>query len=482
MIAPLPERRGPAHPVPDANRPGAPSPGAYSAPVPGVRNETRRTVGRRAAGVGPVTRALLVGVVLVLASLLVGLLLEASGVRLYLGGPLLYGHWDPRLPTTVVLPGLVAVLLIVLAPAAGRLSFVRLLPAAAAAAAAWAVSLALVDGRAGLTGGLESVHDYLADVPRVGSLGSLLSGYIERVPADSVDAWTTHVGGHPPGTLFLFTVLDRVGLPGSGPAAVICIAAGVSAVPAVLLTVRAAADEAAARAAAPFLVLTPAAIWVATSADALFLGVSAWGIAALAVAAARAPGRRADVLALAGGVLLGCALLLSYGLVLLGPLAIAVVAIRRRWRVLLVGAVGVLIVLGAAALAGFWWLDGLQATSGRVREGIASISRPAWFFVVANLGAAAVALGPAGVAGIGALLSRAGRRTAVAVPALAVLFAVLVADLSLLSKGEVERIYLPFFFWLLTATALLPLRGRTRWLVVQAAAALAVVLLVRTPW
>ncbi|MBA3524975.1 MAG: hypothetical protein H0T85_10590 [Geodermatophilaceae bacterium] len=454
--------------------------------MPGARNETPHTgtpgtVTPVTVAPAPVVLALLVGVVLVIGSVLVGLHLRAEGARLYLGGPLLAGSWDPRLPVAVWLPVLVAVTVLALAPHADLLGFGRLLSVAAVATAAWAVSLALVDGPGGLTRGLDSVHDYLADVPRVTALRDLLPGYVDRVPAGSADAWTTHVGGHPPGTLFLFTVLDRLGLSGSGPAAVLCIAAGACAVPAVLLTLRAVADETLARAAAPFLVLSPAAIWLATSADALFLGISAWGIAGLALAAAAAPGLRADLLALSGGVLLGGSLFLSYGLVLLAPLAISVIAVQRRWRVLVIGGLGVAAVVAVAALAGFWWLAGLEATSGRVREGAAA-NRPGLLFVFANLAAAAIALGPAGVAGLGALLSRAGRRTAVAVPALAVLAAVLIADLSQLSKGEVERIYLPFHFWLLTATVLLGPRGRTRWLLAQVLAALAVQLLIRTSW
>ena len=57
--------------------------------------------------------------------------------------------------------------------------------------------------------------------------------------------------------------------------------------PAVLVTVRAIADEAAARTVAPFAVLFPGAVWIATSADAFFAGVTAWGVALLALAAAR---------------------------------------------------------------------------------------------------------------------------------------------------------------------------------------------------
>ncbi|RLP88285.1 hypothetical protein EAD98_26415, partial [Micromonospora sp. CV4] len=57
---------------------------------------------------------------------------------------------------------------------------------------------------------------------------------------------------------------------------------------------------------------------------------------------------------------------------------------------------------------------------------------------------------------------------------LAAVVAVLGADLSGLSKAEVERIWLPFIVWLLVATAWLPAGSRRWWLAGQAATALAV--------
>ena len=82
-------------------------------------------------------------------------------------------------------------------------------------------------------------------------------------------------------------------------------------------------DEPLARRAAPYAVLFPGAVWVGVSADGLFAGVLAWGVALLAVAVAQdrlaGGGRRA-----AAGLLLGGTVYLSYGLVLGGLLAAAV--------------------------------------------------------------------------------------------------------------------------------------------------------------
>ncbi len=60
--------------------------------------------------------------------------------------------------------------------------------------------------------------------------------------------------------------------------------------------------------------------------------------------------------------------------------------------------------------------------------------------------------------------------------------AVLAADLSGLSKAEVERIWLPFAIWLPAAASLLPEQDRRWWLWVQAGTALVVNHFVVTSW
>jgi hypothetical protein len=255
-------------------------------------------------------------------------------------------------------------------------------------------------------------------------------------------------------------------------------------VPALLVAVRAVAGGAAARTVAPFAVLAPTALWVATSADALFAGVAAWGVALLAVAAARRSGTATALPAWAGGLLLGSALFLSFGLAALGLTALAVVLVHRRrlgWsgiaRVLGIAAVGVLVVVTAFAVAGYWWLDGLSAAADRVRSGPSYADRPLAFFLFANLAAAAVAVGPAAVAGLACL--RDTRLTAVPLAALA---GMLVSDLTGLVRGETERIWLPFLMWLLPATAALPAGQRRAWLAASAALAVLIEVTVRTEW
>src|SRR5439155_1531967 len=90
-----------------------------------------------------------------------------------------------------------------------------------------------------------------------------------------------------------------------------------------------------------FLVLFPGAVWVGASADGLFMGVVAAGLALLAA------GR-----GLPGGLLLGFALYLSYGLVLVGPVAAAVLWLRRRAGTVVTAGFGVAAVVARAAAPG----------------------------------------------------------------------------------------------------------------------------------
>ena len=192
----------------------------------------------------------------------------------------------------------------------------------------------------------------------------------------------------------------------------------------------------------------PAAVYVASTADAFFAGVTAWGVAGVILATGRSD-RRGDGLALAGGVGLGTAVFLSYGMVLAAAIPIAVAVARRRLRPLLVAAAGVVVVALAFGLAGFWWAAGLAATAREYRASVARF-RPYGYFVVGNLAAFAITLGPAGGAGLAALRDR---RVWLLVGA--ALAGIAVADLSGMSKGEVERIWLPFVPWVLVATSAL---------------------------
>ena len=98
----------------------------------------------------------------------------------------------------------------------------------------------------------------------------------------------------------------------------------------------------------------------------------------------------------------------------------------------------------------------------------------------ANLAALVLAVGPAACAGVVALLRSGAAPIQARALVCAAGLAVLVADLTGLSKGETERIWLPFAVWLCAAAAALP-RPRA-WLAANAALALAVGHLVFTGW
>jgi methylthioxylose transferase len=402
--------------------------------------------------------------VLVVLAVVVGALLGSG--RTFAGFPPLFAHWLPHVGVGTPLALLVAVLVVAKGPElAERLPWRRALGAGYLTAVAWTVSLALVDGwERGFAGRLTTSDEYLHEVPGVTDIGAVVRGFSARILDHQPDSWTTHVSGHPPGALLAFVGLDRIGLSGGAWAALLCVLVGGLTAVAVPVTLRAwGGDEAAARAVLPFAALFPGAVWIGVSADGLFAGVTACGVALLAL------GRP-----LLAGLLLGLGIFLSYGLVLVG--VIALVVVWRQWRALALAVSAAAVVVAAFALAGFWWLDGYHLVVERYYQGIAS-ERVYHYWVWANLAAALLAAGFAPIAGLAAA-----RRSPVLWLTGGALAAILFADASGLSKAEVERIWLPFTVWLTAATAFLPAGARKPWLAVQAGTALLVNHLLLTNW
>ncbi len=433
--------------------------------------------------------AVLAGVLLVVAAALVGRALVAGGVNIFLGFPPLLASWLPHVGPGTPAAVAVAELVVAQGPAlAQRLSWRPLLGVGYAAAVAWTLSLALVDGwQRGVVARLTSDQEYLYDVPRVGDIPRMLRTFSDHILTDQPVHWTTHVGAHPPGVFLLFVWLDRIGLGGGGPAGIVVILVGASACAAVAVSLRALGAEDVARRALPFGVLLPGAVWVGVSADGMFAGILAWGVALLAVGATGA-GRRADVAGFAGGLLLGYSLYLSYGLAIGGLLPLAVVVLARRGRPVVFAVAGAAVVVVAFTASGFWWPTGFADVRVIYAASIA-LSRPYWYFVWADLAAVSFAVGPAVYAGLRRALATLPRPAAphalpaaAALLALAGLTAILLADLTGLSKAEVERIWLPFAVWLVVPCALLPRTQVRWWLAGQAVLALAVNHLLLTVW
>jgi methylthioxylose transferase len=439
--------------------------------------------------------AVAVAVALVAAATAVGLHynLPNSGVVIFVSSPPLFADWLPHVGPGSVFAVLIAAAVVLHGPAlAARLPWRRALAAGYLASLAWIFSLAMVDGWVrGFAGRLTIPQEYLHEVPGITDIPRMLREFSSRILDFQPDSWTTHVSGHPPGATLVFVWLDRIGLHGGAWAATAVVLAGSLVAVAVPATVALLGRAEAARAVLPFAVLTPGAVWIGVSADGLFAGTTATGLALLALSAKGfSEGRRYAVPAgSAAGALLGFGIFLSYGLVLLGLLAVTVAVLGRQWRAAVLATAAALVVVGLFAWAGFWWLDGYHLVVERYYQGVALV-RPYSYWVWADLAAVAVALGPAVVAALPRGLTEAflprPRRAVLADPVLllgvAALLTMVFADVSGLSKAETERIWLPFGVWLLPMTALLPRPGRRWWLAAQAGTALAVNHLLLTGW
>ncbi len=404
------------------------------------------------------------------------------------GASPIFGAWEIHASWGTGPAILIAVAAVAWGPAvAQRLSWRVLTLGTWATACGWAFALAMIDGwQRGFAGRLTTRDEYLSQVPSITDIPVALRTFSSRILDYQPNSWVTHVSGHPPGALLTFVWLDRIGLHGGAWAGLLCLLAGSSAAAAVLVAVRALADEQTARRAAPFVAVAPTAIWVAVSADGYFAGVMAWGIALLAVAVHRAV-RFPALVAAGAGLLLGWGVFLSYGLILMGLPALAVLVSAPDWRAVLrtlgPAALAAVAVAVTFAVAGFYWFDGYTLVQQRYWQGIAKY-RPFQYWSWANLACVVCAIGLGSVAGISRVFDLAAirRRSGFHLLLLAMLAAIACADLSMLSKAEVERIWLPFTIWLTAAPALLPVRSHRLWLALNAAGALLVNTVMVTNW
>ncbi|MFC8348568.1 hypothetical protein [Streptomyces sp. NPDC057280] len=424
---------------------------------------------------------------LVTAAVLVGRHIQDTRHTLFVSWPPLFANGDPHLGPGTPAAVLVAAATIAYGPAlAARLPWRALLPAAWGTATAWIFSLALIDGwHRGIARRLTTRYEYLQVIDRFDDIPATLRTFTDHILLGSPDHWPAHIAGHPPAATLTFVLLDRIGLRGGGWAGVWCIVVGATACVAVLVTIRALASETLARRAAPFLVLAPAAVWMGTSADAYFAAVAAWAVALLALAVTRGSLWCAG----ASGLLFGLTCYLSYGLTLVALIAAAVLLpARPRPALLLPLLAGLAVVPTLFTLAGFDWWEAYRLLVTRYDQGAGGI-RPYGYWVWANLACTVFITGLATVAGLrrtGAVLlvrreggDRSGARR-LALLVAAALLALLVADLSGMSKAETERIWLPFAVWLLPAGAFLT--HPRAWLAAQAVLALLLNHLLRTGW
>ncbi len=444
-----------------------------STPDPASRR-VESTIGRTLGALGAWGAVVLAGVA-------VASLLDADAISIQ--APPFHARVEPLLDGSVLVVAIVGLLAVVGLPAlAARARWWVLVPASGAASVVVGAALAGVRGWDRLVDPVRSPREYLAVVPGVHDLGRFLETFTD----DRIVTYPVHVQGHPPGPVALAVGLRELGLGGAGWFAAVLIAGGAVAVAAVLVAVREVAGEHWARRAAPFVVVAPALVWTVTSADALFAGIGAVGVTLVVIATGRV-GTRSDLPAVAGGVVLAVAIFCSYGLVLLGAIPVVVAWQRRRLQPVVVAAIVAAASVAVVAVGtGFWWLDGLATTHERYTAGIAS-RRPYLAFLLIDLAAFALVLGPATAVGLARLRDR--RVWWLVGGGLA---CVALALLSGMAKGEVERIWLPFAPWVLVAGAALGARagagrgstdrhGRA-WLGLQLGSAILIESLIRTPW
>ncbi|WP_139084456.1 hypothetical protein [Nesterenkonia sp. F] len=395
--------------------------------------------------------------------------------------------WEPELTATLLPPVGVAVLgLLCWGRVSRRLAWAPFLLLTFAGSWLWTASLGHVGGAESLGKVFGRDSEYFVGAKEVSSVPEFLSGFIDRIPLHATDNWPVHIAGHPPAATMFFILLDRLGIQDPYVAGIIVMSLGCTAVVAVLLTLRTLGSERMARRAAPWLVAAPSWIWMGVSGDALFAAAGAWGLALLALAATAGGRMRLVGCGVAAGLVLGLCVHLSYGLVLLGVLALAVLFLGRRWWALPWTAGAALLVAGAFSLAGFSWWEAYPVLVTRYYDGIQT-ERPYGYWVWANLGVWTFTVGLATWASFPRAVAELRRRTSgerfvVAVLGCAGLAAILLATLSGMSKGEVERIWLPFTLWVLILPAMLPVHWHRPLIASQMATAIVVELLWTTQW
>jgi hypothetical protein len=359
------------------------------------------------------------------------------------------------------------------------LPFRSILVVSWAATFAWEISLALVDGAAGLTRSLQSPDNYLTDVPRVGeSAHAYLQVFTGTAAEHSVAA-----RGHPPGPVLLLWTLNRLGLTDRLALGVLIAALGALVTPLVLSAVRGVCGELSARRYAPVLILATYGVWVAVSVDVVVAVLGAAMVAMGVQASERSrTGWRAGGWALASGVTLGLAALFSYAAPWLGLSLVCLYFARRRAFLNVATGLGALLPVLAAQLAGFSWIDGLLAARADYAARVEPHRSAVWWGGISVV-VLLLAAGPPLVRSLRRLRNTPGWPFLVGA-GVAVAFSVLAG----LARGGAEAAWLPFFPWLTVAAVAPEVQGgpppRTPLLLVAVGALTAIVVeaVLATPW
>jgi hypothetical protein len=389
-----------------------------------------------------------------------------------------YLFWSPRLDPRAAAAALPVALLAAAAlvglAQAPRLPAAVRLAGSAAAAFALALAVAALDGApAAWRAPLAFDGEYPAALGQLGPIPAFLHDFAARVPT-----LPTFPAQHPPFATVFYLLVARV-WPGLDGAAVATVAAGSLGVLAVAGLARDELGEAPARRAVACWALAPVTVlYLATSADAIWVPVLAGAV----VAAERGRRRRSAAWTLLGGALLWLASMLTYAAVLLLPfLAVRAAAgwvaaapppgrsgglawlTAGRRALLGWAAATTAMVLGLAA--GLWLATGYEPV-GAVRSVAAAWNvapsaqtRPYWPWVAGDLVAFTGALGLPLAAALVTRVGGALRARAFGSFELALLSSLLTAALWGHTRGEVERMWL----FLVPFAVVVAVRQLDRW-------------------
>jgi methylthioxylose transferase len=481
-----------------------------------------------------------------------------------LGAAPLVGQWKFRPSIGYLMPISLALLIVAVVPRLfERLRTRWVVLSTVGLTAAFTAALAGSNGRVDMLAPVVHRSEYLFWLEKMPPARQMLADYDQY---DFIVNFGTHIKGHPPGYMLLLKTLAALGL--AKPwiiASLSYLSAGVVA-GSVLVVARRFGTPKFTRMAAPFLMLAPYAVWMGTSADALFSALVALSAAALAtaptvlstasvskltlpsaspVASASASASRSSVnrflahsffsngffarifssrgssaegyrprfskpvyrqntYSLLAGVSIGAGLYSSWGTLTCGPIMAGVLwcksghssvreRIPRAFGVAVWVFAGVLVIAATMTSLGYNWFAGMGLTRRLYWKGTAQF-RPWKYFLVGNLATLLIAIGVVAIVGVGVGLgvssfersqpeSRFAMVNAIGwlrVLVVCALIGVLAADLSQYSKGEVERIWLPFMPWLTLPVAFL---ARQRfWLLLQATSAIGLQVMLISKW
>lgn len=493
-----------------------------STPISSARKTIRSQTIGRVRGIGTVTIAVLI----VGWAIIWGRRVQASP-DVKLGAAPLVGQWKFRPSIGYLMPMGLALLVIIAVPRFfARLQTRWVVLSTVGLTAMFTAALAGADGRVAMLEPVVHRTEYWAWINKMPPVRQMLANYDEY---DFIVNFSTHIKGHPPGYMLFLKAMASVGLAKPWMIAVASyISAGIVA-GSVLVVARRLGTARFTRKLAPMLIVAPYAVWMGTSADAVFSALVAAGAAGLAMSATSGLRCRRMAFALLAGLSIGAGLYSSWGTVTCGVLLAGVLwcatavtvdagtvglmrsnvgvdptkeTVGERIRRALPTATWAFVGIGASALTmtslGYNYFAGMGLTRGLYWKGTAQF-RPWKYFLVGNLGALIIALGMVCVIGLGVLsisrakrfdpsqLGLANRETTMvegenwlSVLVLCTLTGILAANFSQYSKGEVERIWLPFMPWLTMATGLL---NRHRfWLLVQATSAIGLQVMLLSKW